>query len=154
MNFMNGSILELNLASTEGGPTLSFDRIEVIPGQGILGDRKFQIRKSSSKVYKRQITFIEIEQINRFNDIYGMNMKPSETRRNVVTAGVDLNSLVGCEFKVGNIALRGTMLCEPCKYLQNMTLMPVIEGYLHRGGLCAEILDHGYLCVGDQISNM
>jgi MOSC domain-containing protein YiiM len=146
-----GSILEINLASDLGQVTITQEKAKALPGLGLFGDRKCKSKILKGAVYKRQITFIEIEQICRFNDFYGLEMKPSDTRRNVVTQGVDLNELVAREFKVGDVRMRGTELCEPCKYLQDLTGLPVVEGYLNRGGLCAEILSHGYINVGDKM---
>ena len=43
-------------------------------------------------------------------------------------------------------------LCEPCAYLEQLTgLTGVREAFVHRGGLRAEILDDGEVCVGDAI---
>ena len=149
---MPGYILEINLASEVGAPTLLHERVEVLPGRGIAGDRKCKENIPDKKnIYERQITFIEIEQINRFNEYYSVEMKPSESRRNVVTKCIDLNQLIGCEFMVGDVRMRGTILCEPCKYLQELTSLPIVEGYLNRGGICAEILTPGYINVGDRI---
>jgi len=149
---MTGYILEINLTSEAGAPTLAHDYAEVLPGRGIAGDRKCKENLPDKKnIYERQITFIEIEQINRFNDFYHVQMTPSESRRNVVTKCIDLNQLVDREFMVGDVRMRGTTLCEPCKYLEDLTSLPIVEGYLNRGGLCAEILTQGYIHIGDSI---
>ncbi|HBO57791.1 MAG TPA: hypothetical protein DD622_05065 [Opitutae bacterium] len=150
---MSGIILEINLASELGQITTAQEKANALPGLGLLGDRKCKSKIIIDSVYKRQITFVEIEQIRRFNEFYGVEMKPSETRRNVVTEGINLNELVGHEFQVGDVRMRGTELCEPCKYLQDLTNLPVVEGYLNRGGLCAEILSQGYINVGDTIAS-
>ena len=78
-------------------------------------------------------------------------MTPSESRRNVVTKYIDLNQLADREFMVGDVRMHGTTLCEPCKYLEDLTSLPIVEGYLNRGGLCAEILTQGYIHIGDSI---
>ena len=148
---MPGCIVEINLAPDLGRSMTTQEKAEALPGRGLFGDRKCKTKIVKDTVYKRQITFIEIEQIHRFNDFYGFEMKPSETRRNVVTQGIDLNQLVAREFTVGGVQMRGTELCEPCKYLQDLTGLPVVDGYLNRGGLCAEILNHGYIYTGDKI---
>lgn len=149
---MAGQIIEINLASDQGVPTIAYEQAQVVPGQGIHGDRKLKDAAGESPgAYLRQITLIEKEQVDRFNEVYGASMTPAETRRNVVTQGISLNDLVDREFSVGSVRMRGTMLCEPCKYLQQLTGLPVVEGYLNRGGLCAEILTAGVIKLGDQI---
>jgi MOSC domain-containing protein YiiM len=70
----------------------------------------------------------------------------------VVTRGVPLNHLVGREFTVGGVKVRGIRLCEPCSHLEALTGLPVIKGLRHRGGLRAQILTQGVFRVGDLVS--
>jgi MOSC domain-containing protein YiiM len=79
-------------------------------------------------------------------------LDPSETRRNILTRGVRLNDLVGREFSVGEVRLRGIRLCEPCSHLAGLTGRNVIPAFTHRGGLRAQILSGGTIRVGDGIS--
>ena len=83
---------------------------------------------------------------------YQIVVAPSESRRNVVTRGVPLNHLVGKEFEIGGIRIRGIRLCEPCSHLQKLTDREVIKGLRHRGGLRAQILSEGLLRKGDPVS--
>src|SRR5438093_10901328 len=76
---------------------------------------------------------------------------PGDARRNVVTRGVALNHLVGEEFLVGGVRLRGIRLCEPCSHLEGLTRRGVLAGLIHRGGLRAQILIGGEIRVGDPI---
>ena len=74
-----------------------------------------------------------------------------ETRRNLVTEGVPVNHLVGREFTVGGVRMRGYDLAEPCTYLEELTRTGVRKALIHRGGLRAEILDDGPIAVGDTV---
>ena len=69
-----------------------------------------------------------------------------------MTRNVPLNHLVGREFAIGGVRIRGIRLCEPCDYLEKITGKPVIKGLLHRGGLRARILTPGTIRVGDEVS--
>ena len=51
----------------------------------------------------------------------------------------------------GAVRLRGTMLCEPCGHLEKLTRPGVRKSLIHRGGLCAQILNDGEIRVGDSI---
>jgi MOSC domain-containing protein YiiM len=82
---------------------------------------------------------------------YGLELAAEESRRNVLTCGVALNHLVGREFQIGEVRLRGLKLCEPCTHLQQLTNKPVIKALRHRGGLRAEILGSGMIKVGEKI---
>ena len=60
--------------------------------------------------------------------------------------------VVGHEFKIGEVKIRGIRLCEPCNHLQRLTGRAVLKGLRHRGGLRAQILTSGTIHVGDVIS--
>ncbi len=76
----------------------------------------------------------------------------ADSRRNVVTRGVPLNHLVGKEFMVGDVKVRGLKLCEPCSHLQRLSHEKVLPGLVHRGGLRAQILTEGIIRVGAPVS--
>ena len=82
---------------------------------------------------------------------YGLELSAEESRRNVLTCGVALNHLVGREFQIGEVRLRGLKLCEPCTHLQQLTSKAVLKALRHRGGLRAEILGGGVIKVGEKI---
>ncbi len=92
---------------------------------------------------------IEAEAIEALKRDYNFELAPGEARRNLVTRGVALNHLVGRDFQIGEVKIRGIRLCEPCDHLQRLTGREVIKGLLHRGGLRAQILTQGTIRVGD-----
>ena len=71
---------------------------------------------------------------------------------NLVTSGVDLNALVGREFRVGSVRLRGLRLCEPCSYLAKISFPATLRGLVHQGGLRAKIVSEGVIRIGDAVS--
>jgi MOSC domain-containing protein YiiM len=97
------------------------------------------------------VTLIELEAIEALNQEDNLGLAPGQTRRNLLTQGVPLNHLVGKEFRVGSITLRGVRLCEPCDYLAGLTRSEVLPGLVHRGGLRADILSDGLIQSGDDI---
>lgn len=132
----------------------AFHEIAAIEGVGLDGDRYATRSGSFSARPKpgRQLTLIEAEAIEALEFELGLVLTPGETRRNLVTRGVALNHLVGREFTVGSVRLRGHELCEPCADLARMTGKPqILPGLVHRGGLRAEILEGGSIRVGDLI---
>ena len=50
-----------------------------------------------------------------------MPLTPGDTRRNLVTTGVDLPALVGRWFAVGDALLFGMKRCPPCTHLERLT---------------------------------
>ena len=87
------------------------------------------------------MTLIEAEALEAIEHEQGIKLAPGESRRNVTTRGVPLNHLVGREFTVGDVRLRGVKLCEPCGYLQRtLGIDHLVQVLAHRCGLNAEIL--------------
>ena len=90
--------------------------------------------------------------LNAEGERSGIKLTAADTRRNIATSGVPLNHLVDREFCVGTVLMRGTRLCEPCKYLEELTQHGVMSGLIHRGGLRAQILGEGVIHVGDTVT--
>jgi MOSC domain-containing protein YiiM len=129
------------------------DEAQALPGVGLAGDRYALGTGSFFKpLPDYELTLIEAEAVEAAQIEHGLQLLPGESRRNLVTRGVGLNALVGCEFQVGGVRLRGIRLCEPCRLLQALTRQPVMRTLRHRGGLRAQILTEGLIRVGDIVT--
>jgi MOSC domain-containing protein YiiM len=122
-------------------------------GAGLEGDRYASGAGTFSNGHPNtQLTLVEEEALAAAERDYGVTVAGAETRRNLLTCGISLNHLVGREFHIGDVRLRGLKLCEPCGYLEKLTGKEVIKTLRHRGGLRAEILVDGVIKVGDLIT--
>jgi MOSC domain-containing protein YiiM len=132
----------------------SVQRVRAVPGKGLEGDRYFRAEGTYSDRPgpAREITLVESEAIDAMARDNKVAIRAGDARRNVVTRGVPLNHLVGREFSVGRVRLRGIRLCEPCSHLEGLTRRGVLAGLIHRGGLRAQILNAGEIRVGDRIA--
>ena len=92
-----------------------------------------------------------VEKIEAFACESGLPFTAATARRNLVTEGVDLNALVGREFRIGAVMLRGIRLCEPCAYLAKISFPETLRGLVHKGGLRAQIVSAGTIRVGDPV---
>ena len=104
------SVVKIGIALNKGGKIQNVNKVEAIKDKGIINDRKFNEKNSKDC----QITLIEIENINYFNKVSNTNILPIDFRRNIITEGIRLNQLVGKEFFIGNVKLKGHDLCRPC----------------------------------------
>lgn len=141
---MTAHVEAIFIAPNEGGPTEAVGTIEAVAGKGVVGDRYYEEDGLPSK---EQLTLIQAEYLDDLTD----RLDPGAHRRQVVTRGIELNPLVGQEFQVGSVRVRGIELCEPCKYLAGLTYSDVVTDLVHRGGLNAEILTGGTIAVGDTV---
>lgn len=148
-----GKVVSIYIAKSESEPVQSVDEVHAVPGRGLEGDRYFAKAVSGWKDEPdREVTLIECESFEGMKRESGLDLHPSEGRRNIVTRGVALNHLVGQEFSVGDVRLRGLRLCEPCAHLQKVSQRPgILGGLIHRGGLRAQILSDGIIRVDDLI---
>jgi len=141
-------VIEIGICKNKGDEIFSVNSIKAIQGKGLVNDRKF--KEDNNK--KSQLTLIEVENINFYNDITGSNLAPLEFRRNIITQGIKLNELNGKDFFIGNIKVKAHDLCRPCKYLENLLKKNnIIKELILKSGLRCEILTSGEISVGDII---
>jgi len=143
-----GKVIGIGIAKIKGNQIQNVNFVEALKGKGLKDDRNF----SENNQKERQITLIEIENINYFNNISNKNIPSLDFRRNIITEKIKLNELVGKEFFVGNVKLKAHDLCRPCKYLQDkIGQNNFVKEFLYKGGLRCEILSSGKINVGDII---
>jgi MOSC domain-containing protein YiiM len=158
-----GHVVSLHIAPEASAKMETVGEARAIPGRGLEGDRYFTGTGYYSKRPShggREVTLIELESVEALDDgvlsaegeTLGLKLSAADTRRNIATRGVPLNHLVGKEFRVGAVLMRGTRLCEPCKHLDDLTQPGIMGGLIHRGGLRAEILTEGVIRPGDVIT--
>ena len=151
-----GDIVGLYISEVKTGPMKPVATATALSGRGLLGDRyaakagTFTPRSDRLRGY--DLTLIESEILERVTFPDGSDLTAPESRRNVVTRGIDLNALVGREFTIGSVRALGQRLCEPCVHLQRLTRPGVIAGLVHQGGLRADILSGGEIRLGDPIA--
>jgi MOSC domain-containing protein YiiM len=148
-----GSVVSIHITPAAGRPMEIVPEARAVAGRGLEGDRYalgtgYYSGKPSDG--GRELTLIESETLEALAGL-GVKLAAAESRRNVATAGVPLNHLVGRDFWVGTVKLRGTRLCEPCKYLDGLTQDGAMSALIHRGGLRAQILNDGLIRTGDTI---
>lgn len=125
-------------------PVEEVAEIHCVAGAGIRGDRFFDFKED----YKGQITFFADETYRDLCERFNVCDKPpSVFRRNVITRGADLYSLIGREFEVQGVRFWGMEESSPCAWM-NHAFCPGAESALkNRGGLRAKILSDGILRV-------
>jgi MOSC domain-containing protein YiiM len=126
------------------GPLNAAEQVQVKTGGGIEGDRYGD----------KDITLFEAEAIEGLKADTGIQIQPSEIRRNVMTRGVSLNDLLGHRIRVGEVEAVVTELCHPCNHLQKLTQAGVLRGLTNRGGLNADVVAGGAIRVGDQLEDL
>ena len=125
--------------------TKRLDEVECVAGKGLRGDRFFDYKSD----FKGQVTFFDQAVADDLRDSLGLaSLDFFKTRRNVLTAGIDLDRLIGKRFSINGVAFKGVEECAPC-YWMDEALGPGAEEMLKgRGGLRCRILSDGIIKVG------
>jgi len=145
---MGGRVEGIYISAEHGDMPEPVDSVRARAGRGLDGNRYFFDGDAPSGA---ALTLIAAEAVEALEREHGISIEARESRRNVVTRGIDVNELVGKRFRIGDVECEGVQLCEPCTTLQGMTQPGIIKGLTHRGGLNANILSDGEISVGDAV---
>ena len=150
------SIVEIYIAEQAGSPMLAREQIKLERNKGIIGDRYANncgtFSEKLAGLPDKEITLIESERIAAFNHDQGLQYQAADFRRNLVTQGVRLNELVGKEFCIGDVRLKGIRLCEPCAHLAGVLTKEILPALVHKAGLRAQIIEDGVIKKNDSVS--
>lgn len=150
-----GEVVGIYISKVKAGPMHSLVTATALAGRGLLGDRYAAragtFTPGSDRLHGYDLTLVESEVLDRVTLSDGSLLTAPESRRNLVTRGIDLNALVGREFTIGPVRAMGQRLCEPCVHLQRLTRPGVVAGFVHQGGLRADILTGGEIRLGDSV---
>lgn len=142
-----GQVEGIHLHGERGEAMHRVDEAELVAGHGLVGDRLAGLGISGSHV-----TLIGAEGVEAMVRETGIALAPHETRRNILTRGIDVTALVGRRFTVGKAECLGVKECTPCNHLELMTYPGVRAGLSGRGGLRADVLTGGVIRVGDPVT--
>jgi MOSC domain-containing protein YiiM len=132
------------IAPRHGVPMQSVARVEAVKDAGLRGDR----------YTAREVTFIELENIEAFTRSTGLALAPDMPRRNIVTRGIRLNQLAGKRFRIGEALFEGVELCEPCSLFARRTHREILEFFPQKAGLRARVVSAGEIRVGESIEKL
>ena len=143
-----GKVLEIAISKNTDNKLVKVNEVEAIKGKGLVNEKHF-IENNGKRF---QITLIEVENINHYNNITGTKIPAINFLRNIITEGIRLNGLVGKEFFIGKVKVRAHDLCRPCKNLQeSLQQKNTVKELLYTGGLRCEILSSGKISIDDII---
>ena len=182
-----GVVLALHLTAKAGAQMKSVEEVDAVADRGLVGDRYYESTgryserlserqeqpaaqagrgahpegaaseaAAPSVAPKRQVTFIASEDLAALES-EGVELTAAESRRNVLTGGVELLRLIGRRFSVGGVVCEGIEECTPCSYLESLTrpgVLRALGGSGGRGGLRAGIVSGGTIRVGDPVIDL
>ena len=150
---MTGRVLEIWTAPEAAAPMVRSTTVQAVAGVGLVGDRYARGGGTwaSYPVQEKQVTLIDADEVAAVAADVGVPLTPGLTRRNVVTRGIALPSLVGQYFTVGEVLLFGTKRCPPCTHLERLTGWRLVKALAARGGVNAAVFGGGTVSEGDVV---
>jgi hypothetical protein len=144
-----GSVVAILVAENAEGPLGRVDSVQAVAGSGLEGDRYGAGRGTFSGTGRGyQLTVVDAEVLD------SVDLPWEQARRNIVTRGVELNSLVGRRFAIGEVECIGRRLAEPCAHLERVSRPGLLRPLVHRAGLRADILTSGTIVLGDRVAEV
>ena len=145
-----GRVLEIWLAPRAAAPMRRLAVVEAVAGRGLAGDR-YALGGGTWAEYpdlEKQVTLIDRDDVAAVARETGAPLTPGDTRRNLVTTGLDLSTLVGRWFTVGPALLFGAKRCPPCTHLERLTGVRLVKAMARRGGINAAVFAGGPIAEG------
>lgn len=138
---MTGRLDEIWLTSAAAAPMRRVRSGRLLAGLGLEGDR-YALGGGTWARYpelEKQLTLVDRDDVAAVAADVGADLSPGDTRRNLVTADIDLAALVGGWFTVGDALLFAMKRCPPCTHLERLTGTRLVKAMAHRGGINAAV---------------
>jgi MOSC domain-containing protein YiiM len=152
---MTALVEDIYISKERRKPLQTVETVQLEAGKGIVGDRYHEqaVKQlaTGDTVKPNHLSLIAKEELDAFLANNNAQIPYRDFRRNILTRGIDLNSLVGTKFRVGDALCQGIEYCEPCAFLAATVHRAVLPELQEKAGLRAIILEDGNLEVGSSI---
>lgn len=143
----NGTVELVTIRPKRGELPVIVPEVEAIADRGLDGDHY------ASKGGKRQVTLIQAEHIAAVSSMLGREkIDPLSLRRNVVVHGINLQSLKGKQFKLGEAVLEHSGDCHPCSRMEENLGEGGYNAMRGHGGITAKVISSGIIRNGDALA--
>ncbi|MBD9603547.1 MULTISPECIES: MOSC domain-containing protein [unclassified Pseudomonas] len=130
---------------------IELDAVEARLEAGLTGDHTRPGVRNA-----RQVTLIQWEHLAVINSLMGRPVDQpvlaQDLRRNIVVSGINLFSLKGRRFRIGQAIFETTGWCQPCARLENNLGPGTFQAVRGHGGITARVLQSGIIRLDDTVS--
>ena len=140
-----GKLIAISIRVQRLEPLKLVDTVKAIENRGLEGDR--------SKGGNRQVTLIQKEHVDAVASILGKDLLDfTLTRRNLLVVGINLLSLKGKRFQIGEATLEYTGECHPCSRMEEALGTGGYNAMRGHGGITVKIIVSGEIKTGDVVN--
>lgn len=137
-------VTEIHVAPGRRIPSRSVDRVDVEARKGIVGDRYHGARH-------RQVSVQSADSLAEASELFGSEILPASTRRNLTLAGGPVPRDPGALIRIGDVLLEVVRVAAPCKLLDDWIGPGAQEALRRRAGSVCRVLEGGAVAVGDLV---
>jgi MOSC domain-containing protein YiiM len=148
---MQGKVEQIYVAPQGGVAMQRVPQVEALAGCGLEGDRYYSRTGYWTGVDECQVTLIAAEDLENVQRSTGVQVDKGEHRRNLITRGIELESLSGKRFQVGKAILEYDRPRPPCSYIQSITEPGMTRALVGNSGICARVVESGLIQDEDTI---
>jgi MOSC domain-containing protein YiiM len=141
-----GRVDWIGLSPKRRGTIQVVTEVEAQLKTGLVGDRHASGGRS-----KRQVTLIQREHLQVVSALMGRAVTPDELRRNVVVSGINLYALRKSFFRIGEVVLQGTGICDPCSRMEENLGPGGLNAMRGHGGITAIVVEPGIFRIDDEV---
>lgn len=147
----SGRVRWIGVRPESRGAMIELDAVEARLEAGLTGDHARPGVRNA-----RQVTLIQFEHLAVISALMGrpheQPVRPEDLRRNLVISGINLFSLKGRRFRIGQAIFETTGWCQPCARLQNNLGPGTFQAVRGHGGITARVLQSGIIRLDDGVS--
>lgn len=130
---------------------IELDAVEARLEAGLTGDHARPGVRNA-----RQVTLMQWEHLAVINSLMGrpaaQPVLAQDLRRNIVVSGINLFSLKGRRFRIGQAIFETTGWCQPCTRLENNLGPGTFQAVRGHGGITARVIQSGIIRLDDTVS--
>jgi len=141
-----GQVDRISIRSERLTPVTILETIEAIKDIGLRGDHY------QNPGGNRQVTLIQGEHLKVVALLLdSANISLETTRRNIEVSGINLLSLKGKRFRIGEAVFEYSGECHPCSRMEKNLGTGGYNAMRGHGGITARVIHGGAIQVGDKI---
>lgn len=123
--------------------------VNALAGRGLAGDRTAERSRPGNA---RQVSLIQAEHLQVVAKLLQRaELDPALIRRNIVVSGINLVSLKGHRFRIGDVLFEMTGECHPCSLMETHLGAGGYNAMRGHGGITARVIESGVVAVGAQL---
>lgn len=143
-----GRVRWIGVRPMSRGEMVELEAVEARREAGLTGDHARPGPRNA-----RQVTLIQWEHLAVVSSLLGRSEEqpvlPHDLRRNLAISGINLFSLKGRRFRIGQAIFETTGWCQPCARLEQRLGHGTFQAVRGHGGITARVIQSGIIRLDD-----